>query len=224
YLVCIPFSSFLIISMNKVYTDYTVIHQDILKRDAIIKKSHLNNNNRNIKIPKLNLQNTRYVYTYDITLNPDEFKNKTYANYYNLNSVELDNSSLEFVFSMELLKPQFDLYTVYYDTGNGFNEQESSSEFIYNYNKIYIGIPKTRNDIRRLRIDPGTKEATINIKSITLIKGSQEYTLSAKQIEEKLSTLNQINASIQDDNNLQLISSGNDPYFELIDVQEFLKK
>jgi hypothetical protein len=89
---------------------------------------------------------------------------------------------------LEVKTDRPDVYQVFYDTGNGFNERESQIFLIPNSSKFeqaYFSLP---SKVRGLRIDFGSSEADILIKSIQLRCGYFKiYRWEGKEIEKDFS-------------------------------------
>jgi hypothetical protein len=109
-------------------------------------------------------------------------------------STTLFTTTIEIEFSLK----NEDSFQVYYDTGNGFREQDSKSikGFTDNVKKLELFIPT--NKLKKLRIDPASKGNEIVISSITINN-------------KKLDLLNKETSSPND----QLVIQQHDEYFIL---------
>jgi len=131
--------------------------------------------------------------------------------------VVLLNNLLNFTFSsivLEVLSPeQDDTYQLFYNTGRGFNEIDSIKYEIKKSRNtaevIFEGFPFRK--IRDIRIDPGTGEGDIIIKSI---KFSNLFGKYSEEIDfRNFKPMHHINNFSLDQGFLRIHSTGNDPYF-----------
>ncbi len=218
-----PITVYMLFSMIHVYQNYKILSYESLGREWKVEKE-LGKGNLNVKLDPLSVSNDRYTFIYDISLNPNYTTNVHFAKFHGLKSVQIDTSFI----SIEFDNPNPDLYQIYFDTGKGFNELNSSKSHIYNKvdgNILYFAIPD--GNIKNLRIDPGTKPQIVRIKNITFTTSVGEKRFSAEEIFKNMKPNNQIDSFKVINGVLEIHTNGNDPNFEMnIDTIKtlFLKK
>ena len=107
-------------------------------------------------------------------------------------------------------------YQIFYDMGNGYNEDDSVKVPVVPVGdgvvKFKFNLPSF--NIKKLRIDPGTKENISPIKSIIFYKENSFYRFEAKDIVREFHPLNHIEDFYEKDDLLYIKTSGCDPFFE----------
>jgi uncharacterized membrane protein len=111
-----------------------------------------------------------------------------------------------------------DFYEVFYDIGNDYNPADSTKRWVNKSDKISeITFDLPFKMIRRLRIDPGTHEGRILIRSIGLKRrfcGIRiHYTWSGEDLKNEFVPMNDITDLTVEDDLLVINSTGSDPYF-----------
>lgn len=109
-----------------------------------------------------------------------------------------------------------DTFQIFYDSGQGYNEDHSVKANVVKkpeMQTIDFRLPDTL--IKRIRIDPGTKEGLIMIRSIALRHDADIlYLWDAKSIMRDFKPLNMISSFTGKNDFIYIQSTGIDPYFE----------
>ena len=141
-------------------------------------------------------------------------------------ALSLSNSTSQYlpsVMSVTLGQWQTGPFSVYLDTGKGFNEEESYHQPLTRiagkHSTLYFLLPG--DDFKLLRIDPGNQQGKVSIHDICLygILGSKCW--SPQSIEKEFSPLHGISGFEVNGDALDLIVSGDDPYFSIRDPLVF---
>ncbi|MBB6454562.1 hypothetical protein HNQ94_003051 [Salirhabdus euzebyi] len=124
---------------------------------------------------------------------------------------------------VEVKSPVDDVYQVFYDIGNGFNENDSKVINVSNndlFQSLQFSLP---SNVKSLRFDFGTSPGTIYVKNITWNKTSREYEWSADMVVESHNYTNHIEHIGVENNLVKIKPSGDDPYFIIDDVENIDK-
>jgi len=106
------------------------------------------------------------------------------------------------------------IYEVYYNSGNNFNERDSKKVHIKQINKIStVHFKLPMKEIKQIRFDPGNKPDTIKIKSISLHGWSKKHFWNASGLLHIITPLNNIEKISYKNNMVHITTNGNDPYF-----------
>ncbi|MEK4004129.1 DUF3329 domain-containing protein [Paenibacillus sp. FSL H3-0333] len=205
----IPF----LLSVNSLFKDLQIVGRENVIREKIIKES-LESGKYDVRLPTFSVKGSDRVFIFDITMNPEYTSNVHFAKYYGLNSVVIDTP----VLVVELKDPVINQYQLYYDTGNGFNETESSLSGIYNQTdgkKLYFKLPN--KPIYNFRFDPGIHaNEKIVISKITIQNKNILKKYESTDLLEMLVPKHDIYSVINKDGYLEVVTSGNDPQFEFV--------
>lgn len=201
-------------STYHVMQQYKQLNIESLERIEIIQESKKQGID-DVKLPQLTPVPDKYVFIFDISLNPNYTSNHHFAQYYNLKSVVIDKPMMK----IELVEPASNLFQLYYDVGNGINESDSTQAYLGNKidgTVLYFGLPE--KEILKFRFDPGYKaNQLIQLKSLSIDKGHDQKTYSAFDLYEKFKPLHDIKSISMQGDVLQIVSSGYDPQIEFID-------
>ncbi|MEQ8220747.1 MAG: ABC transporter permease [Candidatus Eremiobacterota bacterium] len=120
--------------------------------------------------------------------------------------------------TMNVISPEDDVYQLFYDKGMGFNEEDSiKTEVKKGENNIkFFQLPPDK--FNKIRIDPGTREGNIIIKSIKFIHYFNSlslkitvYKFSPEDIKNSFAPGDSLTGFTIKDNSLHVISKGTDP-------------
>jgi hypothetical protein len=124
--------------------------------------------------------------------------------------------------TIELMSDQGKSFRLYYDTGNGYNEQESADGEVLRRDKqvttYHFPIPDTKTLIA-IRIDPDEQPAQYLMKTISLnyLSDSKRIyphlTWNAGQIEKLFGPLHNVKPFVLQQGHLLVETEGPDPYF-----------
>ena len=107
-------------------------------------------------------------------------------------------------------------YQAFYNTGNGYNEADYTITSIMNredsIHKVKFEFPEI--DIKKLRIDPGTKEDTIKIQTISFQTKDSTYRLNAKEIAKNFFPVKNIKGCFEKDDVFYISTVKSDPILE----------
>lgn len=118
--------------------------------------------------------------------------------------------------SVEVQSQQSDNYQVFYDTGNGYNETESVTVFkpgSTTFETIDFWLPAKK--INKIRIDPGTKSGNIFIRRICAGSLFKQHCWRGQDLFSQCRPLHDISKFEVGDAYLSIVSTGEDPNFEL---------
>ena len=121
--------------------------------------------------------------------------------------------------SVEVVSPEHnDIYQLFYDTGKKINEKDSVKHSIMkNDNNVEINFFPVPGKLETIRIDPGTHEGYIIIKSIVIGHEFHRLNFNIKlyklPLEGFLPVKNISEFTITEDMSLYIKSTGDDPYF-----------
>jgi hypothetical protein len=207
----IPF----LVSTVNMYNDYKTVGKENTQRIQVVENS-IKNGNYDVQLPAYSIKGSARVFIFDITSNPKYTSNEHFSKFYGLNSVVLDTPILV----VELKEPVINQYQLYYDTGNGFNESETSYAGIYNQTdgkSLYFNLPN--KPIYKFRLDPGNHvNETIQITKMSIENKNKNIKLNydSGQLMEILHPQHDI-ASIEDKGEyLELTTKGDDPQLEFV--------
>ncbi|MFB6367607.1 DUF6056 family protein [Paenibacillus elgii] len=219
-ILLLPFLVLLTSSMLTTLNGYKLVKEETDKRFFII-KDQLSKGKLDVEVPELSNKGNRYILSpQEIFLNPNHPYNKDYAKYFNLNSIKIDNKSFYAVIKIEFDFPQTDLYQIYYDTGKGYNEKQSTTEYVDHLSEVYLGLPE--GEIKKIRFDPSIKPGMHRIKSMTFIKNDMQLEVSSEKLYKNFLPLNHIDNVKLDGNVLEFRATGNDPNFELTGIENYM--
>lgn len=105
------------------------------------------------------------------------------------------------------------IYEVYYNMDNDFNEIDSEKIYIGQINEfstLRFKLPKRQ--IIQMRFDPGSEPDTISIKSISLDGLTKKHSWDAAELLKIIEPVNNIESITYKDNLVHIITNGNDPY------------
>jgi len=115
--------------------------------------------------------------------------------------------------TIEIKVQQADQIQVFYDCGNGFNEQDSTKELIKTSNVFHTLVSKLPcGKISRIRIDPATDAGHVMISSIETNSFLWKHHLSANEIITDFTPNHLIKGYYVENNVVNIESIGNDPY------------
>lgn len=115
--------------------------------------------------------------------------------------------------------PHEDVYQLFYNTGKGFNEQESVSYTVKSSHDIVRAIfdlDVSLNQVKSIRIDPGSQANFLTktrIKSIELVSVGKKYHWNATEILKNFKPVMDINYFSEKEGLLHINSIGRDPVF-----------
>ncbi|WP_314590274.1 DUF6056 family protein [Paenibacillus terrigena] len=202
----------LLTSTQHVLNQYDELHQESTARIELV-KDNINSGNLDVRIPKLTVNPDKYVFIFDVTTNPEYTSNQHFAQYYNLKSVAIDSPYL----IIDLVDPVINSYQLFYDTGKGYNEEESTSVYVGNRldgKELFFELPD--RNIMHYRFDPGyKKDQLVKIKSMTLYNGSTTVEISGEKLINRFKPTNEINSVFMKDGILNIETLGNDPQLEI---------
>ncbi|MEK3772667.1 DUF6056 family protein [Paenibacillus sp. FSL R5-0887] len=213
YIIMLISSIPFFLSVTNLYKELqTVAHENDI-REKIVTES-IAKGNVEVRLPAYSVKESDRVFIYDITSNPKYTANDHFAKYYGLKSVVIDAP----VLIVDLKDPVINQYQLYYDTGNGFNENDTSYAGIYNRtdgNKLYFDLPD--KPIYKFRFDPGINaDKKIVISKITIQNGDIIKRYDSAQLKKMLVPQHDIATIKRTDEYLELITSGNDPQLEFV--------
>ncbi len=139
------------------------------------------------------------------------------TNYDDLREYSINSIKKAQYVSIELKANNIDDYQVFFDIGKGYNEVDSAWDKTNKekqFNKLYFKIPS--EDIKNFRIDLGSINNVVKIKSIEINTINKKYTLDPKKILIAIKNLNQIKEIDEENGEITIKTGGNDPFFELI--------
>lgn len=197
-------------SMYKTYSQYQVVNDENQARLEILNKS-VAMGNYDIKLPDYSVKGSDRVFIFDITLNPAYTSNKHFAQYYGLNSVVIDKPTM----MVELAEPMVNQFQLFYDTGKGIREEDSSISSINNLidgDKLYFELPN--KPIYKLRFDPGALKTKIKVKKIKVNMQDKETTYEASELITMLQPLHDVSDIKLEDGILTISTSGSDPQLD----------
>ncbi len=203
----------LILNTNQVYQNYHQLNTEITKRNNII-FSEKARGNLDVVVPPLTMTSSKYMYIYELYPDPNANPNVQTQNYYGLNSIIVDipHVTIEFDHS-----PPFDWYSVYYDTGHNYNENEVSRNYVGNLlesgNRLIFKLPNAH--IQSIRFDPGNAaNVPFKIRSISIKTIDTTMTVAGEALLKKIRNTHDINQPRYEDPYLVFTTSGTDPYFD----------
>jgi len=116
---------------------------------------------------------------------------------------------------IEVIGPVPDTYQIFYNIGRRFNEYDSKIyTIVENNDSVTLRFPLPAKKIRSIRIDPGTHEGVVKIKTIFLETEYSNYNWSPEQIKHYSKPMHQISDFTIQNGLLFVKTSGNDPYFK----------
>ncbi|MFB6367790.1 DUF6056 family protein [Paenibacillus elgii] len=210
-IIAIPILTYMIFSMAHVFQKYNTLNYEATQRNGKIEKQ-LAKGNFDLKLDSFTVNNDRYTFIYDITLNPNYTTNVHFAKYYGLKTVQINSPFI----SIEFDNPDRDSYQIYYDSGKGFNKIESTKSYIYNKvdgNILYFSIPD--GNINNLRVYPGTKARTVRIKNITISMSSGKKSMYADEILKYIKSTSNIETLRISNGIIEMEKNAIDSYFDL---------
>jgi len=106
------------------------------------------------------------------------------------------------------------IYEVYYNSGNNFNERDSKRIHVNQINKLFtLRFKLPMKQIQQIRFDPGNKPDTISIESISLYGWSKKHSWDVAELLKLITPLNNIEEISYKNNMVHITTNGNDPYF-----------
>ncbi len=116
-----------------------------------------------------------------------------------------------------------DMYQIFFDSGNGFNEHESVVSYFDPAKSNILSFTITSNRFRYFRIDPGTKESLIKISQICLSHGKTNICWQGADLIRYFTPVQHISEIALANNELVIKTSGNDPYLNFnADINQFI--
>lgn len=115
--------------------------------------------------------------------------------------------------------PQDDKYQVFYDVGNGFNEEDSESLIVKKNvapQTLSFSLPP---NVKNLRIDFGTKKNTIFVDKIIWKNSSKRIIWNSESVIKKFEIGNNIDELVLVNGKLKIVSNGKDPFLIINDTQ-----
>ncbi len=128
-------------------------------------------------------------------------------------------------FSMEVNTQIPDIFQLFYDCGNGYNEKDSIKTIVQgNGDFEIINFTLPIKMFRKIRIDPGTHMGDVIIKSISFqLKSKNIIFWNSQDIINKFKPLNQIDVFNENKGYVYIHSIGEDPYFECnFDIRDII--
>ncbi|MFC5469668.1 DUF6056 family protein [Cohnella suwonensis] len=122
-------------------------------------------------------------------------------------------------------------YQMFFDMGNGFNEQESVTQNLQDIqpemDSIYslkFPLPNP-SEIRSIRLDPGNSEQHVSIHSLTIKVGDKEKSYQGKALIDLLVPFTQIKAiTLDTDGFVEVLTNGDDPQLIVKNIEGILTK
>lgn len=208
-IVIIPF----LMSVTNLFKEIQIVGHENALREKIVEEA-IATGNKDVRLPPYSIKGSDRVFIFDITSNPKYTSNEHYAKYYGLNSVVIDTP----VLVVELKEPVINQYQLYFDTGNGFNEEDTAYAGIYNQTdgkRLYFNLPT--KPIYKFRFDPGNHtNEKIEISKITIQNNSVIKNYDSAQLQDMLVPQHDIATMKNTGEYLELITSGDDPQFEFV--------
>ncbi len=118
---------------------------------------------------------------------------------------------------LQIVSPEkSDMYQLFYDTGKDFNETESVRYAVdkgEGIKDVIFGLPVPLDQVKSIRIDPGSQPTLIKIKSIQLTSAGKEYHWNATEILQNFRPAMYIDNFSEKEGLLYVSSTGIDPAF-----------
>ncbi|WP_054942194.1 DUF3329 domain-containing protein [Paenibacillus ihuae] len=201
------------LSVTNLYNDMQTVGHENALREKVVAES-IETGNYDVRLPKYSVEGSDRVFIFDITMNPKYTSNEHFAKFYGLDSVVIDTP----VLVVELKEPVINQYQLYYDTGKGYNESDTSYAGIYNQTdgkRLYFKLPN--KPIYRFRFDPGIHaNEKIEISKITIQNKNIIKNYDSAQLQEMLIPQHDIYSVTNKVDYLELITSGSDPQLEFV--------
>ena len=121
----------------------------------------------------------------------------------------------ETIISLKVSSAAPGVYQLFYDTGKGYNAVESIVKKHDSFQSEEIIFVVSRIKFNKFRIDPGQTNGIIKISSISISHDNQIIQFSDAELLQKFNPLNDINKFEVVNNDLEIVSTGIDPQFEL---------
>jgi len=120
---------------------------------------------------------------------------------------------------IDMRASQPDSAQIFFDTGNGYNEEES---YIFklkdNSNIVTYSLPLPAKRLTSIRIDPMNSKGSFQIKSIKITNSMSEYEWSEKKLYEELSPLNHVKVMGTNPNLFNAEATGDDPSLQIKNI------
>lgn len=125
--------------------------------------------------------------------------------------------------------PQDDKYQVFYDIGNGFNENDSTTVNVKKSEEIQTLNFRLPSNVENLRIDLGTSIQTIYLEKMVWKNKTKVYVWNPEDIITDLKIKNNIDEIelVENKNQLKIVSNGRDPYLifkNTLEISNYLNK
>lgn len=121
-----------------------------------------------------------------------------------------DHSSTQLLIDADI--PQDDRYQVFFDIGNGFNEDDSISMDVGKKEGVQTLVFQLPSDVKNLRVDFGTKINTIELEKIVWKKFNKKYIWTPEKIISEFNIRNNIDNLVSTNGKLRITPNGNDPF------------
>lgn len=220
---------FLINSMVYVYKQYNILHFENEERMAIVNEN-ISEGNLDVKLPLYQkVKFNKHMFGWDLTLDKDHYYNTIMSKYYGLNSIKGTYGNK--VTSNTQIKILFDhvvndgLFEVYYDLGQGINNNHKYGEQIKskeNINSFAAPLPSLEN-IRSLRLYFGGESKEFIVSKVLFDISGNTFELNPHQIIELLSDSDGVEEITIDNKKLIITSGDGGALLEINDVKRVLE-
>ncbi|WP_318627906.1 DUF6056 family protein [Paenibacillus polymyxa] len=190
----------------------------LTNQNVQIKSIEFDNNNVHLKYDAKKLESLFYP-LHDISkIKAESGILNIYTNGYDPQLKFINDYTEDVDIQVEFKYPQTDIFQLFYDRGNGFNEKDSISQQL-DHNKVFkTSIPL--NHIQKFRFDIGTTpHKLVPIKSIIITeKNKKALVLKGSALRNKIKETAQVELKGFDGDSTNLYTEGDDPYIQVGDL------